>query len=248
MPAPEGTTLPERFQASLARHGDLVAMRVRTDEGWQPTTYAAMGEAVRRVSLGLQARGLEPGDRVGILATNGPAWAVTDWGALHAGVVPVPLYDSLTPDEMAFILEDAGAKVLFVEGQGLYEHIQGVLGKLDALEEVILFEAFDGRPDALTTLEALQDEGERFGHAHPEAFEARWRAVDPEDLATLIYTSGTTGDPKGVMLSHRNLTSNIQAGLGVIPLEAGETYLSFLPLSHSFERVLGHFASYWIGA
>jgi long-chain acyl-CoA synthetase len=180
-----------------------------------------------------------PGDRVAILSENRPEWAITDFACLTIRGADVPLYPTLPARQIEFILRDSGACTVVVSSAEQLRKVREIRPRLGDLEQIIVMDDAAADGDAMSFTELL-----RRGAAEPLP-EAEWRrdalAVTPDDLATLIYTSGTTGDPKGVMLTHGNLASNVVAGLAVLPLRDTDECLSFLPLSHVFERMAGHY-------
>jgi long-chain acyl-CoA synthetase len=254
-------TLAELFQQTVHENGPRTAMRYKTDGSWHSITYSQFSQLVEEASLGLKELGVEPDDRVGLLATNGPLWAVSDFAILHARAVTAPVYPTLTPDQVAYILEDAGAEVLFVGSPELYERAQAAAKDADGLETIVVMgepaarelELVEGPPDpgnveqVLTTDDLYKRGQTQLGADTPAGFDETWQAIEPDDLATLIYTSGTTGQPKGVELTHRNIVANVEALSEIIDPEPGQRFLSFLPLSHSFERGPGHFLTYHQG-
>ncbi|HTQ79413.1 MAG TPA: long-chain fatty acid--CoA ligase, partial [Thermoanaerobaculia bacterium] len=197
-------------------------------------------DRVRRLWKGLGEIGVAPGDRVALMAENGPHWPTVDFATLTSGAVLVPIYPTLLPDQAAYIANDCGAKVVVAETRA---HLDGLLGLADQLPQVQKFVLIKGQSDdpRVVTLDRLIELGAGVDIA---AFEARARAVKPEDLATFIYTSGTTGQPKGVMLTHDNLASNVAASIPAIEIEPSFVALSFLPLSHSFERTVDYIYFY----
>jgi long-chain acyl-CoA synthetase len=186
-------------------------------------------EFVRRVHAcagALAGAGVEPGDRVAILSYNRVEWAIADFACLWRGAVDVPIYSTLPADQVAYILRDAGVKAMFVENAEQLAKVAGLVPR------VVAFEAAPGA-------ESFEDFLRRGRELPPHA-------ADPEELATILYTSGTTGVPKGVMLTHRNVVSNLIASCAVLTPSPEDLALSFLPLSHSFERILDY-AYYWSG-
>jgi long-chain acyl-CoA synthetase len=231
-------TLTDLFFGAIDRHGGQpAAMRVKRDGGWVDITHRALAERVRHLSLGLRALGIAPGDRVAILSENRPEWAIADYACLTARCTDVPIYPTLPAKQIEYILRDAGAAAILVSSAAQLAKIAPARERLPALRHVIALDP------ALAGVLPLA-EVERLGAA--AAVEERaWReeaqAAGPEDLATIIYTSGTTGDPKGVMLTHGNIASNVTSAVGLFSFAAGQECLSFLPLSHIFERMFGHF-------
>jgi long-chain acyl-CoA synthetase len=201
-------------------------------------------ERVRDLSLGLGALGVAPGDRVAIIAESRPEWLMADLAILTGAAVTVPVYPTLSSAQARYILHDAGAKAAIVSTRLQLEKIQEVRHKLPALEAVILMDGWTAADSpSVISFETVAERG----HARLASewgagreFSDRARAVRPDQLATIIYTSGTTGEPKGVMLSHANLVSNVKAGAQVLQLSEQDVALSFLPLSHSFERTVSY--------
>jgi long-chain acyl-CoA synthetase len=200
-------------------------------------------DRLRDLSLGLSSLGVAAGDRVVIMSESRPEWLLADLATLILGAVVVPVYSTLTPAQAKYIIQDAGARIAFVSNAEQLGKLQGIRHLLPALEAVIVFEP----PAAASTSVLSLDSVAERGHARlmgewgvGREFRDKAREVRPEHLATIIYTSGTTGEPKGVMLSHRNLVSNLIAGHAIVPVNEGDTSLSFLPLSHSFERLVSY--------
>ena len=203
---------------------------------YQPISTAELVDRVRRLSKALLELGVERGDRVALMSENGPHWPTVDFATLCAGAVLVPVYPTLLPDQASYIAGNCGAKVVIAETAA---HLEGFLANIDKLPDVRHFVLIKGTSSdpRVITLDKLIEKG---AGADAAEFEARARAVQPDDLATFIYTSGTTGTPKGVMLTHRNIASNVSSGLSVLGLDRNFVVLSFLPLSHSFERTVDY--------
>jgi long-chain acyl-CoA synthetase len=199
-------------------------------------------EQIRDVSLGLSAFGVDPGDRVAVIAESRPEWCVTDLAVLAAGAVTVPVYPTLTAGQVHDILSSCGATVAVVSNRAQVDKIAAMLAQHPGLETIAVMDP-DGRPwpEGVTTLADVAACGHRrlvSDMAAAHAFEERVMAIARDTLATIIYTSGTTGEPKGVMLTHGNLLSNIEAAGEVFGLTSEDVALSFLPLSHAFERMV----------
>jgi long-chain acyl-CoA synthetase len=203
-------------------------------------------DRIRELSLGLASFGVGPGDRVAIVSESRPEWVMCDLAILSRGAVTVPIYPTLSSAQARYILEDCGARLVIVSTRLQAEKVQEVRHLLPALEAVIVMEeAAVGA--SVVGLDAV----EQRGHAQINAqwgagkdFRETARAVQPRDLATIIYTSGTTGEPKGVMLSHANLLSNLVAATEVLPVGVDDVALSFLPLSHALERMASYLYLY----
>ncbi len=247
---PEPGTLVELFLDGLAAHRSTEAKRWRDDDGrWRSMSHAEFAEAVREAALGLGELGAERGDRVAILSRTRLEWALADLSLVMAGAVSVPVYPTLPPNQVAYILADAGDRTAFVEDQEQYDKLVEVKGELDELTHVVAFEpveAYDGLP--ATTLAELRERGRGVSPEAAADYESRARGTRPDDLATLIYTSGTTGRPKGVMLSHDNFVSNVRASCEVLRVHEDDVALSWLPLAHVFERMSGHYLMWDRGA
>ena len=201
-------------------------------------------ERIRDLSLGLGALGVAPGDRVALVSESRPEWLMADLAILSGGAVTVPIYPTLSSAQARYILNDAGAKAAIVSTRLQLQKIQDVRHKLPTLEVVVLMDGWT--TDDSPSVVSFETVAER-GHARltgewgaGREFRDRARAVRPDELATIIYTSGTTGEPKGVMLSHANIVSNVKAGAHVLQLTDADVALSFLPLSHSFERTVSY--------
>ena len=237
---PPPGTLNQLFFTAARTWNKPDAMQVRIDGKWQPISHATVLERVRRIALGLDAIGVKRGDRVAILSENRPEWALTDYACLTAGFTDVPIYGTLPAEQIPYLLEDSGAVAIFVSTVAQAAKIAGVRKSCPKLRHVIVFDEA-ARRDAEMTLRDLETRGAAVDTVERAAeYERIAMSVRPEDIATIIYTSGTTGNPKGVMLSHDNIHSNVQSTCRIIPM-VNDTALSFLPLSHIFERM----GDYW---
>ena len=247
-PRPAPGTLNQLFFDAVERYDRPDALQEKVDGTYRPVSHRTLAERVRQTALGLRARGVQRGDRVGLLSANRPEWAIADFGCLTAQLADVPIYPTLPAEQIAYILRDAGAVAIFVSDATQLAKIADVRSQLPALKHVITFEKTKsaGADFTLGEVEARGKAAET-----PESV-ARYRKdaldVQPHELATIIYTSGTTGAPKGVMLTHDNLFSNVEASRQVLPFGPGEVSLSFLPLSHIFERMAGHYLMISVGA
>jgi long-chain acyl-CoA synthetase len=233
-------TLNRVFFDAVAKYRKPNALQVKRNGKYEPISHDTLLERVRRTAFGLEALGVRSGDRVAILSENCPAWAVTDYACLALGVTDVPIYPNLPADQVRYILRDSGAVAIFVSTAEQVEKVASIRGECSALRRVITFA--DSAAGADMTLCALETTGAQLDNEERRrAFEKRALEVRPDDLATIIYTSGTTGEPKGVMLTHDNIYSNVIVGTRAIPFGGDDTCLSFLPLSHIFERTAGHY-------
>ncbi|MEO7096207.1 MAG: long-chain fatty acid--CoA ligase, partial [Polyangiales bacterium] len=240
-------TLSKLFFDAVARHDKPDALQYKVSGVYQPISSRALADRVRRVALGLAEIGVKAGDRVAILSENRPEWAIADYACVTSAVTDVSLYPNLPPEQAAYILRDSGAVAIFVSDEGQAAKIAQVRSTLPALHSVITFAA--GRHAGVDhTLAELEAKGATVdSEARTKSYRAAADAVKPDDVATLIYTSGTTGEPKGVMLTHDNLWSNVMAAESAIPFLSDDVGLSFLPLSHIFERMAGHYLMFHVG-
>jgi long-chain acyl-CoA synthetase len=196
-----------------------------------------VGRRAAEMSLGLVSLGLEPGDRVAVLSETRLEWALADMAILTAGLVSVPIYPTLTPEGVTHILKDSGSRALFVSDPEQAAKVKELRESTPQFP-VIVFDGAERAADALS-LEQLCERGRDLAAGDPDLRRRRAAGVEPDQLATLIYTSGTTGTPKGVMLTHHNIVSNVLTVLRLLSITDRDTALSFLPLSHIFERMAG---------
>ena len=239
-------TLNRIFLDAVATYRKPDALQVKRNGRYEPISHDTIGERVRRIALGLEELGVRPGDRLGILSENRPEWAIADFSCLMTGVADVPLYPNLPSDQVSYILRDSGAVAIFVSNAEQAAKVAEIRGACPALRYVVTFaETSTGADHTLAELEAMGAAIDT--DARRAAYLDRANAVRPDDLATIIYTSGTTGEPKGVMLTHDNIYSNVFAGRAAIPFEGVDIALSFLPLSHIFERMAGHYLMFATG-
>jgi len=242
--------LNQLFFDAVSRYDRPDALQVKTGGVYKPISHAVVADRVRHLARGLSSLGVRRGDRVAILAENRPEWAIADFACLTAGLTDVPIYPTLPADQIAYILKDSGAVAIFVSNKAQAEKIREIRSQLPALKTVIGFDEIPALTNmSITELEKRGASGG--GGSETKESIATYREdallVKPDDLATIIYTSGTTGEPKGVMLSHDNIYSNVQASRTKIPFEGEDTALSFLPLSHIFERMGGHYLMFATG-
>lgn len=224
----EPETLNELFADSVERHRGREFLRYKVGGRWESLSFEEVGRRVRELALGLYELGIRPGDRAAIWSENRPEWNLADLAVLAIGAIDVPIYANESPSQAEFIVSDSGARVVFTSSTYLEKARRACGGAL-----VI---CFDGAGDVLS-LADLADRGRAVFGRDAGLFERLWRAVGPEDVATLIYTSGTTGVPKGVMLTHRNLARNaLRSAKWLGFTEPGQIALSYLPLAHIFER------------
>ncbi len=223
-----------------------MALRAKRGGRWVGLGYRDLAERVRDLSVGLLELGLRRGDRVAILSENRPEWAVADYACLTARCADVPIYPTLPARQVEYILRDSGAVALLVSSAAQLEKVLGVRDRLPALRHIVAFDAAAADGVLVLPFDQVLERGRAARDRHPD-WHALALAAAPDDLATLIYTSGTTGDPKGVMLSHGNIASNVTTCVELFSFTAEDECLSFLPLSHIFERMFGHYCMFHAG-
>ena len=211
---------------------------------WKTCTWREVGELAVRMRAGLKRDGFVVGERIAIMLKNSANWIVADQGAFAHGMVPVPLFVDDRPDNVAFILADAGVKVIVIDGEEHWKRLKTVREQLGTLTLILSVKpVVDGDEPRLKTLADWLPPLAALDASSYERAPSTGR-----DLATIVYTSGTTGKPKGVMLSHRNMLANVQSGLSVYEIFPDDVFLSFLPLSHMFERTCDYYLNVVSGA
>jgi long-chain acyl-CoA synthetase len=225
-------TLNDVFLAVVERRQSKVMLQRLGDE-WVPISSETLHERVAAVSGALRKWGVAKGDRVAILSENRPEWTIADFASLLIGAVTVPIYATLTAEQTAYILRDSGARVVFLSSEAQLQKVLSIRGQT-ALEKLVVMDAVEGKDSA--HMAEMESDGTTGLGEGIEALRGTAGAVSPDDLATIIYTSGTTGTPKGVMLTHGNMASNLNCSLAEFPVQAGDVSISFLPLSHVTAR------------
>lgn len=232
----EPQTLAEIFLKAQKDHNRADVLNYKRNGKWEKISSDEMISRAENIALGLFSIGLRKEDRAAIVAANSPEWTLADAGCQFAGIIDVPIYTTLSPNSIEYILKDSGAKVLFLQNKRTFDRIQDVFPNCSDLEKVIYFGGEKPDSEDAISLEELENFGKKLKTEKPELIGELQNSVTSGDIATLIYTSGTTGEPKGVMLAHSNIISNV--------VDAGENFsfsvkdvpLSVLPLSHIFER------------
>jgi long-chain acyl-CoA synthetase len=237
----QSNTCADLAPRAAERHGDLQAVTYKDSSGeWVSKTYREVGEIVRRLALGLMELGIEKGDKVSILANTRPEWTYFDFAALSVGAVVVPIYQTNSPDECQYVIENSDAKAVIVEDSEQLTKIDEIRDRVPKLEHVIRIEGAGG---SAISMDELVDAGQ----SRPDSeWEQRWQSVTPDDICTFIYTSGTTGPPKGCVISHGNYRSMVTMALDESVLERNTTTYLFLPLAHSFALLI-QFLSFDLG-
>jgi long-chain acyl-CoA synthetase len=241
-------TLADLLPQAAEAYGDAPAVRYKDGDGWVSRSFNEVREIVRPLALGLASLGVEKGDRVSILGNTRPEWTYFDFAALSIGATVVPIYQTNSPEECAYVLENSDAKVVVVEDQAQLDKVRAVREGLPALEHVVLMV---GEADDAISAAALSEKG---AAADQASWQQRYEAVTPADICTFIYTSGTTGPPKGCIISHGNYRAMLDMVNGVNVIEPEDLTYLYLPLAHSFALLiqlgsfdLGTTIAYWEG-
>jgi long-chain acyl-CoA synthetase len=245
-------TINELFHATVERFGDRVALRHKVEKVYQDITYRALAESIEKMASGLAQLGIQKGDRVAILSENRPEWAITDLAVLALGGIVIPIYPTLPAPQVAYIVGNSGAKALVVSDSKQFKKANEARKKLTELQQLIVMEdAAAGGDTAIPTYASLLEQGAKTPLG--AGYKASWSSVAPDDVASIVYTSGTTGDPKGAMLTHNNFAFDVTAALEHFrragqPVTETDTFLSFLPVCHVFERTTGYYLPLTVGA
>jgi long-chain acyl-CoA synthetase len=236
IPMEEAATLAAVFRERVKRSPEQVA-NIQYDphsKQWQKTTWMEMGRQVARWQSAMSKEGLKPGDRVALMLRNCKEWVIFEQAALGLGLVVIPIYTNDRPENIGYILQDAGVRLMLIEGDEQWQELQQIQDQLAGLVRIVTLNPVEPamlQPHLAFAGDWLPEDGDEL-----QALESA-----PEELATIVYTSGTTGRSKGVMLSHHNIMWNVHAALKAYEIYAGEIFLSFLPLSHTLERTVGYY-------
>ena len=239
--------LGEMFFSKRQEFPEKIAYQFKEGEDWVSVSYSMAIEKAETIAAGLASLGVKKGDRVAIISPNCIDWALTDYATLALGALLVPIYPSLMPDQIAYILNDSEAKVLVAADQTLRAKIDSIFKDLKYTNYFYTFNSSDQNGNTWKSFKELQSEGEQFLKNNKNFVQEQIENVETSDWATIIYTSGTTGEPKGAILTHKNFLSNIEGALQILIIHPEDTFLSFLPLSHIFERMAGHYLTCYKG-
>jgi long-chain acyl-CoA synthetase len=237
-------TIADLLPLAVERHGDAAAQRFKVGDEWKDVSYAELGGAVKEVALGLVDLGIEPGEKISILAHTRPEWTHACFGILTAGATLVTIYQTNSPEECQYVLHHSDSRAVFVEDGEQLAKIRAVEDDCPELKHVIVMEPGDADLGDALTLDQLRERGRGRDAAE---WKARYEAVTPEDKCLYIYTSGTTGPPKGCLLTHANYRAITDAVVQDAVLEQGDSSYLFLPLAHAF-AILIQFATFDLGA
>jgi long-chain acyl-CoA synthetase len=232
----EPTTLVEVFEHVARTHPRPDTLNYKRDGRWISISSEEMLGRVRRIASGLYSLGVRRGDRVAILSESRPEWTLTDAACLFAGAIDVPIYPTLTTSQVRYILKDSGARILIVQNEEKFFQVSEAISKCEAIEQIVFFDKPSGGTPGISLAE-LETRGQALEQAEPDLIANIAHQIKPDELATIIYTSGTTGEPKGVMLTHANLVSNLIDSSSHLSFAHEDSALSVLPLSHVLERM-----------
>ena len=229
-------TLVDVFTKVVRENKRSDTLNYKSDGRWVSVSSDEMLARAKNIAAGLHAIGIDHGDRIALLSESRVEWTLTDAGCIFGGVIDVPIYPTLTPPQVRYILKDSGASALVIEGREKFDELKEILAECPLVKQIVYFDpAGISAADGLSLAE-LEKLGREFQQQNPGALDQFAREITPDDLATIIYTSGTTGEPKGVMLTHSNIVTNLIYSSDHLSFGGHDIALSVLPLSHVFER------------
>lgn len=258
----EGTVVHKSLAATFFGRvnslGDIPAVRFKEGRGeYQDLTWTQYGQMIMEMAYGLASLGLEPKQCTAIFANNSHLWVASDFATISNGAISVPIYPTSSSSDIAFILSNSESRFVFVQNDKLLKKIVAVRDQLPQLKKIVVFQQTDAADvsevgvkagldtetakELLLSVDSLRGLGRDFRSQTPNLVEHRTNATKPQDVATIIYTSGTTGTPKGVSLTHKNIATVVADLPNLLPVGPDDVYLSYLPMSHVFERVCGEF-------
>ncbi len=233
---------------SIEKYPDKDIFRYKKEGHYTGITYREFGEKMRLLCYGLHAAGLNPGDRIAILSYNRPEWPMCDFAIFSLKAITVPVYHTLPPNQIKYILQDAGVRAIFVENQVQLNKIISILPECPDLTFVIPMDDIASDSEKIIAWPDLMTRGEKERKKNSDFFDNNIESINPEDICSIVYTSGTTGSPKGVMLHHKGFVIDVVNSEGVFGIYPEDVFLSFLPLSHLYERLGGHWCPIYRGA
>ncbi len=243
-------TINDVFRNRVMKYGDRLVVEKKLRGKWQSATWNEYWDRARATGLGLRSLGVEKGHMVSLLSENRLEWLYADMGTLGIGGVVIPVYPTLVAEEIEYILNNSGTKVIVVENRLQLDKVLEIVDKCPTLEKIVVMEESDaaGHPKVMS-FNDLMEKGRALYKAEPELFEIVSAGITQDDIATIVYTSGTTGLPKGAMISHGNIFCVVQSLDAIRPHFASDKdcTVPFLPLSHVFERIAGHFYGMYCG-
>lgn len=240
-------TIPEMFAYSCEKYGDMVRFGEKKDGVWKTYTFNEVRDMIEALALGIHDMGFKHGDRLAIMSDNCKEWSITDLACAHLGIISVAVYPTLPASQVEYILEHSEVSGIMVSDTEQLAKVKEIKEKLPNLKYCFTFEELQEKENWILPYSELLKRGSGIRQQGKLSLETFGKKIKKDDLWTFIYTSGTTGNPKGVMLSHFNVCANAQSAMAVIKIPSNTRFLSFLPLSHSFERLVSH-GSYYCGS
>ena len=237
-------TIIDLFDEAVKRKSRPDALRVKRGEDFQALSSEEVRSQVQGVVAGLMNLGVEPGDRIALLSENRPEWLVSDIAILSAGAINVPIYPTLPAAQIEGLLNDAGVKTIILSTPEQLEKIREIQSRVPSLQTMVVMDLEEPDSEGLLGFDTLRVNGKSAWQSDPARYQEARNRVRSEDVATIIYTSGTTGSPKGVMLSHANIVANVLGLFQIFHFDETDSALSFLPLSHIFERTADYLLFY----
>jgi len=243
-PAASLETLVDLLEHACATYRKPNALQVKRNGVYEPISSEELRESVQQAGAGLAKLGVRKGDRIALLSENRPEWAIADQGILSIGAINVPFYVTLPAAQIAELLFDSEASAIIVSTQLQLEKVLSIASRIPTLRQIVVMDAVSGAPQETVRFSTLLEIGRAALQENRAAFEAMRQNVGAGDVASIIYTSGTTGVPKGVMLTHRNIVTNVLDSAEAFDLSASDVTLSFLPLCHIFQRMVDYLMLY----
>ena len=235
--------LGEMFLTVCEKLNDHPAYMFKKEGSYQSISFKEASQNFKQIAGGLASLGVKQGNKVAILSENRLEWALTDYAILSLGAISVPIYPSLLPNQVEYILKDSESIVVICSNKETFSKVGNVQKNCPDLKSVVVIDIDEGN----LSFNQLKEQGKEFLSKNPEYVSDQIKNIKPEEMATIIYTSGTTGEPKGAMLTHGNFISNIEGSLENLEVKEDDIFLSFLPLCHVFERMAGHFLKSYCG-
>ena len=238
---PERLTIIDFVEKYTREYASHVFLREKPADHWTETTFEQTRLEAYRVAAGLMSLGISKGDKISLLSEGRNLWVIGELGILYAGAVNVPLSIKLEEgSDLVFRIRHSDSRFVMVSGSQLPK-IRRIVSELPALEKIIVFDEIEDRRDNEITMSEVLALGDAFLKEHPGELEARYKSIGPDDYANISYTSGTTADPKGILLTHRNYTANVEQAHSVVAIEPDSVMLIILPLDHCFAHVAGFY-------
>ena len=240
-------SVPHMLFSTIKQYPDNIALRFKRNGEIKQLTYQQFGERIQNLTHGLDDIGLKARDKIAILSNNRPEWTISDFAVFCLRGIMIPIYQTLPANQIAYILKNSNTRAIFVENKAQYQKIISIKNQLPKLEFIFSFDELPDAGDDVKYFKQLMIQGEKHRQSQPDFFEKSIQAIQPQDICSIVYTSGTTGDPKGVMLHHHGFLTDIINAEAVLNLNSDDIFLSFLPLSHLYERLAGHWCPMYRG-